>query len=457
MKVVILGGGPGGYVAALRAAILGADVTVIEKANLGGTCLNAGCIPTKSMLASTAVLSAIRDARRMGIKLDGTVQVDFPSVMERKNKVVTQLVQGIEMLFQARGVKKLHGIGTLGADGVLTVAGDNGSVSTIDYDRLILATGSVPVVPKMFPFDGKIVITSNEALQLKELPASVIIVGGGVIGCELGQFFAKCGTTVTLVEALPHLLPNEDPEIATALVRSFRKDKITVYTGKRVDICRVKEQGAIVTLDDGKTVTAEKLLICIGRQPNAAGLALEELGIKTENGKIVTNSFMQTTHPGIYAIGDLVNSPMLAHVASHEGIVAVEHICGKQTTVSYRGIPRCVYTSPEIACVGATEYECVREGRPYKTGVYQFAGLGKAKAVGKTDGFVKVVVDDHDVLIGASIVGEHATELLSELTLAVELQLTAEQVGHVIHPHPTMCEAIMEALHQVHGVCVHSY
>ncbi|MBQ2753354.1 MAG: dihydrolipoyl dehydrogenase [Firmicutes bacterium] len=455
MKVVVIGGGPGGYVAALRAAIEGAEVTVVEKSKLGGTCLNVGCIPTKAMLASSGVLDVIKEAGKMGIKVEGTAEPDFTAIMDRKDKVVTGLVQGIEMLFMARGVNRIAGTGKLDNEGKLMVETEEGSVN-VPYDKLILATGSVPVVPGLFPYDGDKIITSDEALYLKELPESMIIVGGGVIGCELGQFFAKCGTKVTVIEALPQLLPNEDPEIAQTLAKAFRKNKITVSTGKLVTACSIDADEVEVTLEDGKQFRAEKVLVCIGRKPNIQGLDLEGMGIEVNNGKVVTNEFMQTYVENVYAIGDIVNSPMLAHVASQEGIVAVEHMFGKAEPISYKAVPRCVYTTPEVACAGLTETQCKQKSIGYKVGLFQFIGLGKAKAAGKTDGFVKVIVDEKDVLIGASVVGEHATELLAELTMAIELGLTAKQAGRVIHPHPTMCEAIMEALHQVHGVCVHS-
>ncbi|MCI5562775.1 dihydrolipoyl dehydrogenase [Eubacteriales bacterium SGI.150] len=456
MKVVVLGGGPGGYVAAIRAAMLGGEVTVVEKGSMGGTCLNVGCIPTKAMLASSGVLDTALEAGKFGVTISGEIGLDFPAVMARKDKVVEQLVQGIEMLFAARGVSVLRGTGTVMPGGSISVALNDGGEETLCPDKIILATGSLPVVPAMFPYDGEKIITSDEALYLEQAPKSLIIVGGGVIGCELGQFFAKAGTAVSIVEAMPHILPSEDKDVASALARSFRKNKINVSTGQKVVRCQIVDGAVQVELENGKIMEAEKLLVCIGRKPNTAFLPLDELGIEHKNGKILVDEHMQTACPNIYAIGDIVDSAMLAHVASQEGLVAVEHMFGKDRSISYRGVPRCVYTTPEVAGVGMTEQQLQAKGIAYRAGVFHFMGLGKAKAAGKTDGFVKVLADENDVIVGGCVVGEHATELLAELTLAVELQLTAEQVGRVIHPHPTMCEALMEALHQIHGACVHA-
>lgn len=456
MKIVVLGGGPGGYVAAIRAAMLGGEVTVVEKGSMGGTCLNVGCIPTKAMLASTGILDAAFEAGKYGVSVTGEIGLDFSAVMARKNKTVQQLVQGIEMLFAARGISVIRGVGAVLVDGSIHVALNDGGEQTLQPDRIILATGSVPVVPGLFPYDGKTVITSDEALSLEQAPKSLIIVGGGVIGCELGQFFAKAGTKVTIVEAMPQILPSEDKDVSSVLARAFRKNKIAVSTGQKVVSCQVNDGGVQVALENGKTFEAEKLLVCIGRKPNTACLPLDELGIVHKNGKIQVDAHMQTTRPGVYAIGDIVDSAMLAHVASQEGLVAVEHIFGSDRSISYRGVPRCVYTTPEVASVGMTEQQLQAKQITYRSGVFHFAGLGKAKAAGKTDGFVKVLADENDVIVGGCVVGEHATELLAELTLAVELQLTAQQVGRVIHPHPTMCEALMEALHQIHEACVHA-
>ncbi|MCC5909301.1 MAG: dihydrolipoyl dehydrogenase [Clostridiaceae bacterium] len=456
MKVVVVGGGPGGYVAAIRAAMLGADVTLVEKRKVGGTCLNVGCIPTKSLLASSEALEAVREAKDYGVKIDGDVSVDFEYMMNRKDKIVDQLVKGIEFLFDKKGVKLINGFGKLISNNTIEVSKDDGTSEVIEADKIILATGSVPVVPPIFPYDGKKIITSDEALTLQETPKSMIILGGGVIGCEFGQFFRKIGTEVTIVEMADQLLPFEDKDVAKQLERSFKKDKIKMMTSKKIEKCEIEGDKVIAYVEGGKTLEADMMLISVGRKPYLENLGLEDVGITLDRGKVVVDEKMQTNIDNIYAIGDIVDTPFLAHVASKEGMVAAENALGKDKKVSYRAVPRCIYTAPEVSAVGMTEKDAEAKGIEYKVGKFDFRGLGKAQAIGKFQGFIKILVDVEDRIIGASIVGPHATDLLAELTLAVELQLTAEQVGDVIHPHPTLSEGIMEALHDVHHACVHS-
>mgnify|MGYP001071502476 CR=1 FL=1 len=456
MKVVVIGGGPGGYVAAIRAAMLGADVTLVEKRKVGGTCLNVGCIPTKSLLASSDVLEMINQSKSYGINIDGNIEIDFTKVMERKDKIVDQLVKGIEFIFDKKGVKLINGFGKLVDKNKIEVEKTDGTKEVLEADKIILATGSVPIVPPIFPYDGKKVITSDEALYLENPPKSMIIVGGGVIGCEFGQFFSRIGTKVTIVEMADQLLPFEDKDVAKQLARAFKKDKIKMMTSRKIEKCEVKDDKVIAYLDGDTILEAETMLVSVGRKPYLEKLGLEDIGIDVERGKVVVNTKMETNVADIYAIGDIVDTPFLAHVASKEGIVAVENALGKDKEVSYRAVPRCIYTSPEVAAVGMTEKEAEAKGISYHTGNFDFRGLGKAQAIGQFQGFIKVLTDDEDKIIGAAIVGPHATDLLAELTLAVELQLTAEQVGSIIHPHPTLSEGIMEALHDVHKACVHS-
>lgn len=456
MKVVVIGGGPGGYVAAIRAAMLGADVTLVEKRKVGGTCLNVGCIPTKSLLASSDVLEMINQSKSYGINIDGNIEIDFTKVMERKDKIVDQLVKGIEFIFDKKGVKLINGFGKLVDKNKIEVEKTDGTKEVLEADKIILATGSVPIVPPIFPYDGKKVITSDEALYLENPPKSMIIVGGGVIGCEFGQFFSRIGTKVTIVEMADQLLPFEDKDVAKQLARAFKKDKIKMMTSRKIEKCEVKDDKVIAYLDGDTILEAETMLVSVGRKPYLEKLGLEDIGVDVERGKVVVNTKMETNVADIYAIGDIVDTPFLAHVASKEGIVAVENALGKDKEVSYRAVPRCIYTSPEVAAVGLTEKEAEAKGISYHTGNFDFRGLGKAQAIGQFQGFIKILADDEDKIIGAAIVGPHATDLLAELTLAVELQLTAEQVGSVIHPHPTLSEGIMEALHDVHKACVHS-
>lgn len=457
MKIVVVGGGPGGYVAAIKASMLGAEVTVVEKRRVGGTCLNAGCIPTKALLASSGVLNTVKEAKDFGIEIDGTVTPNFTAIMERKNKVVNQLISGIEFLFEKRGVKLVNGFGKLIDKNTIEVTKDDGTVESIKADKIILANGSVPVVPRMFPYDGKIVITSDEVLGLEDIPESMLIVGGGVIGCEIGQFFRALGTEVTIVEMVDQILLNEDKDVAKQLLRQFKKDKIKVITGIGVQTCEVVDGKAVATLSNGKVIEAQYALVCVGRRPNLDNSGVEDIGIEIERGKVVVNEHLETNVEGIYAIGDIIDTPFLAHVASKEGIVAVENALGKTKVVDYRAIPRCVYTEPEVAGVGKTEKQLEAEGVEYNVGQFDFRGLGKAQAIGHFQGFVKIIADkETDKIIGAAVVGPHATDLLTELSLAVHLGLTVEQVGDAIHPHPSLSEGLMEALHDVHGECVHS-
>ncbi|AKL94530.1 dihydrolipoamide dehydrogenase LpdA [Clostridium aceticum] len=456
MKVVVIGGGPGGYVAAIKAAMLGADVTIVEKKRVGGTCLNVGCIPTKALLACSDMLEGVREAKDYGVNVNGSIEADFQYMMKRKDKIVDQLVKGIEFLFDKKGAKLISGFGKLIDKNKVEVEKEDGSKEVIEADKIILATGSVPIVPPIFPYDGKKIITSDEALYLEEAPESLMILGGGVIGCEFGQFFSKIGTKVTIVEMADQLLPFEDKDVAKQLERSFKKDKIKMMTGQKIEKCEVQGDKVVAYLEGGKELEADAMLVSVGRKPYLDNLGLENVGINVERGKIVVNDKMETNVEGIYAIGDIVDTPFLAHVASKEGMVAAENALGKNKTVSYRAVPRCIYTSPEVAAVGITEKDADAKGIAYHVGKFDFRGLGKAQAMGHFQGFIKVLADAEDRIIGASIVGPHATDLLAELSLAVELGLTAEQVGDVIHPHPTLSEGIMEALHDVHKACVHS-
>ncbi len=456
MNIVVIGGGPGGYVAAIKAAMLGAEVTVIEKGRVGGTCLNVGCIPTKALLASSSLLMNIREAKDFGINIEGEVKADFTSIMERKDKIVAQLIKGIEFLFDKRGIKLINGFGKLVDKNTIEVTSNDGSIELITADKIILANGSTPIIPPIFPYDEKQIITSNEVLGLTQLPKSILIVGGGVIGCEIGQFLRTLGTEVTIVELNDQLLPFEDKDVAKQLLRQFKKDKIKVMTGISVDDCEKIDNDVVSTLSNGKKIETEYVLVAVGRKANILNSGIEELGITTERGKIIVDENLQTNIEGIYAIGDLINTPFLAHVASKEGVVAVENALGKDKKVDYRSIPRCVYTEPEVASVGKTEKELELEGISYHVGQFDFRALGKAQAIGHYQGFIKILSDEQDKIIGAAIVGPHATDLLTELSLAVHLGLTVEQVGDVIHAHPTLSEGIMEALHDVHGECIHA-
>lgn len=451
MKITIIGAGPGGYEAAIMAAKLGAEVTVVEKKEVGGTCLNIGCIPTKALLASSDVLTTSLEAEKFGVYNDHTT-ADLKQMIERKDKVVSGLVKGIEFLFESNRVNLVRGIGKLIDSKTVEVRCDDGSVEILVSDKILLATGSAPICPDMFQYDGEKVITSTEALALTTLPKSMIVVGGGVIGCELGQFFSRMGTQITIVEMADQILSSEDESVAKQLLRQFKREKIKVITANGVADVMIQDSGVVVTLTNGKTLAADMILLSIGRSSYAKGLNLEAVGIKTDpQGHIEVDDTLETSVKGIYAVGDLINTPFLAHVASKEGIIAAENMLGKTKTAVHKAIPRCVYTDPQVAAVGVTEKEAQKRGISYKIGSFDFRALGKAQIIGKIQGQVKIIVDEKDVVIGASIVGPEATDLLAELTMAVHLGLTAEVLGEVIHSHPTLSEAIMEALHDVHG------
>lgn len=406
MKITVIGAGPGGYEAAIMAAKLGAEVTVVEKAELGGTCLNWGCLPTKALLAATDVLESIHEAKDFGIVVDGTVTPDFKAIMDRKNKIVSGLVKGIDYLFTANNVTMIKGTGKLVDKNTVEVTKADGLTEMVVSDKVILATGSVPIVPGMFKFDAKRVINSDQVLNLEVAPESIIIVGGGVIGCEIGQFMSRMGTKVTIVEMVDQILPLEDAETAKQLARQFKKDKIKVMTGSGIVGVEVTDTGVKVNLQNGKSVEAELMLVAIGRRSYVDNLNVQGIGVEVdERGRIVVTDKMETNIEGVYAIGDIVATPLLAHVASKEGIIASYNAvkdAGKRA--SYKAVPRCVYTEPEVAGVGLTERECQTKGIAYKVGQFDFRALGKAQAIGKIQGFVKVIVDENDVIIGAAIV-----------------------------------------------------
>ena len=459
MKITIIGAGPGGYEAAIRAAKKGARVTVIEKDAVGGTCLNRGCIPTKTLLASYSAMSAASGAKKLGVTGIGEIGLDYGAVFERKEKVSSNLVKGIEYLFKANDIELINGTGRLAGPGAVEVTGASGEKKVIDTDYIILATGSKPMCPASFNVDRKRVITSDELLSFKEVPESLIITGGGVIGCETGQFFAKAGCRVTIIEALPRLMATMDEDASKVLARRFKKEKIKVITGDAIEKITPYEDSCEVTLASGKTLSAAYCLCAIGRVPYTDGLGLEEAGVRTdERGRVIVDEYLKTTADNIYAIGDLLSSPQLAHVASKEGLTAADNIFGEKKKMSYHAVPACVFTEPELACAGKLEWQLEKEGKKpgedYKVGTFDFKTLGKAQASGHIEGGVKVITDMDDVLIGAQITGQGAADMLQVLTTAIQLGLTSKQVSESIFPHPSMCEAIGEALHDLSGMSV---
>ena len=459
MKITVIGGGPGGYEAAIYAAKKGAEVVLIEKDKVGGTCLNRGCIPTKAFLATYDAVEAVEKAKDFGITLEGEFTVDYPTVLARKNKVMEGLVKGIQFLCKQNNVTIMNGFGKLLDKNTVEVTMADGSVETVTTDYVILATGSVPVCPPVFKVDRKRVITSDEILDFDKAPESLIIVGGGVIGCEIGQFMKKMGTDVTIVEALPRLMATMDEDVSKQIARQFKKEKIKMVTGDGISEVNPADDHVDVTLASGKTLTAEYVLVAIGRAPFVEGAGLENAGVEmAERGRVAVDETLKTSADNIYAIGDIISSAQLAHVASKEGFIAVDNIFGAGKKATYHAVPGCVFTNPQLASAGTLEWQLQKEGKEagkdYKIGTFDFKALGKAQASGHLTGFVKVIVDADDVLIGAEIVGANASDMLQILTTAIQLKLTAEQVEESIFPHPTMCEAIMEAIHDIHGMSV---
>jgi dihydrolipoamide dehydrogenase len=455
-RIVIIGAGPGGYVGAIKAAKMGARVTLVEKDTVGGTCLNRGCIPTKALLASSDVLTNIRQAKDFGITVEGEIKPDLSFMMGRKDKIVERLVSGIKFLLDKNNVILVKGTGKIIAKNKVTVSKDDGTTEDIEADAIIIATGSSPAQIPIFPYDGEKVITSDEALNLRHIPKSMIIVGAGVIGCEFGMFFNNLGTSITIVEMMDHALPLEDKEIGLEMEKAMKRKKIKLMLKSRIEKVQKTDTGVKAILDNGKEIEADIMLVAIGRKANTSDLGLEELGVAIKQGRILVDDYMQTNVEGIYAIGDVVPGAQLAHLASAEAECAVENIMGNHNKMDYQAVPRGVFTDPEVSGVGLTEEEAIAKGYSIKKGDFAFRGLGKAQAMGQFFGKVKVISDEKtDKLLGASIIGPHATDIIHELAVGVKYGLTAKQLGRVIHSHPTLSEAVMEALQDVNGQSAH--
>ena len=452
--IIVIGSGPGGHVAALKAARKGKSVAVVERAELGGVCVNWGCIPTKAMLKSAQVYHYFESAVAYGIDFEGTVRPSLDKIVARSRGVAEQMNKGVAFLFKKAGVAVYEGNGRIAAKGVVEVAKADGSVETIEADHIILATGSRPREIPIMPIDGKRIISSKEALTLSELPESMIIVGSGAIGCEFAWVYAALGVKVTIVEYMTQMLPLADEEVSRTLERSFRKMKATVLTATGVKAVRVTDEGCEVDIEGKKgaeTLRADVVLSAVGVKSNIEGLGLEELGVKVERDKVVVDDYFRTSVEGIYAIGDIVATPALAHVASAEATVCVEAICGEEPhAIDYTTIPSCVYTTPEVAMVGLTEKQALEQGYEIKVGKYQFMASGKATAAGDRDGFVKLIYDaKSETLLGAHIIGASVTEMLGEPALAKCLGVTARQIASTVHSHPTMYEGLLEATEEI--------
>jgi len=456
--LIVIGSGPGGYVAAIRASQLKMKVAVVEKAEIGGVCLNWGCIPTKSLLKSSQVMEYLNHAADYGIKVEGAVKPDFNAMIARSRSVADGMSKGVQFLLRKNNVETINGFGRLNGDSTVEVEDASGGKKTYSAKNIILATGARSKELPNLKQDGKKIIGYREAMSLDKQPGSMVIVGSGAIGSEFANFYQSIGTSVTLVEFLPRIVPNEDEEISKQLEKVFKKLKMKVLTNSTVesaevgDTCRVK----IKTPKGEEIVEADIVLSAVGVSTNLEGIGLEKAGVKTEKGKIVVDDFYSTNVPGVFAIGDIVHGPALAHVASAEAILCVEKIAGlSPEPLDYNNIPACTYTSPEIASVGFTETAAREAGYEVKVGKFPFTASGKARAAGSREGFVKLIFDSaYGELLGAHLMGDNVTELISELVVARKLETTGHELIKSIHPHPTMSEAIMEAAADAFGEAV---
>jgi dihydrolipoamide dehydrogenase len=461
-KIVVIGGGPGGYVAALRAARHGAATTLVENDLIGGTCLNRGCIPTKALLASGEALARARAGEEFGFEVAGEITPDFGRMMARKEGIVTRLRENVEVLLKKAGVTVLRGHGALAGPGKVTVEAADGTVTTVEADKVIVATGSEPFRLPTFDFSHPNILTSTEALALDTIPESLLIVGAGVIGCEFASFYSELGVKITMVEMLAQMLPLEDLRLAKQFQSTYRKRGITVLLKTKVEsITEYADDHVTAKLSDGSEITASKVLVSVGRKPNSAGIGLETVGVDVDaRGYIVVNDYLETTAPNVYAIGDVNGGILLAHVASYEAFVAVDNALagdpGTRRARDLRSTPSCTYSHPEVASVGLSEDQATESGFTPVTGTYRFAALGKTMAMGEETGYVTLIADkETDVVLGASMMGAHVTDIVHEVAVAVQNGLTVKQLGDTIHAHPSVAEALMEAAHDVHGECVH--
>jgi dihydrolipoamide dehydrogenase len=458
--LIVIGSGPGGYVAAIRASQLGLKVAVVEKESLGGVCLNWGCIPTKSLLKSAQALEYAQHADSYGVSVSGEVKANFPKMVSRSREVAEGMSKGVQFLLKKNKIEVIVGIGKLIAKNSVEVTHSDGSKKTLTAKHIILATGARSRELPNLKQDGKHIIGYREALTLEKQPESMIIVGSGAIGSEFAYFYNAIGTKVTLVEFMPEVVPNEDEEVSKALARSFKKAKMEVMlksTVERVEVKNDKCHVAIKTPKGEEGLVADLVLSAVGITPNIEGIGLETLGVELEKGRIKVDPYYRTNVEGIYAIGDIVGGPALAHVASAEGIVCVEKIAGHHPSpIDYNNIPGCTYTNPEVSSVGLTEAKAKEAGYEIKVGKFPYSASGKASAAGQKDGFVKLIFDaKYGELLGAHMIGGNVTEMIAELVVARKLEITGQELLKTIHPHPTMSEAIMEAAAAAYDEVIH--
>jgi dihydrolipoamide dehydrogenase len=459
--VTVIGSGPGGYVAAIRGAQLGLKVALVERdKRLGGTCTLRGCIPTKQLLMSAHVYEQMQHAADFGVQAS-EIRLAFADVQKRKEKVVLKNSKGIEFLMKKNKITVFPGHGRLQLPGRVVVAGADGKEQTVESKNIIIASGSVVRPIPGFETDGERVVNSDHILELQQVPKSLIVMGSGAVGVEFASVYSRFGTETTLVELLPRLMPLEDEEISKEIEKSFRKRGIKSLTGTKLERVERTDAGVRVSGKDAKgedvSLEAEMLLVAVGRMPYVEGLGLEGTKIKVERGAIQVDEMCRTGEPNVYAIGDVIPTPWLAHLASKEGILAVEQIAGqKPQPINLRHVPSCTYCDPEVASVGLTEAKAKELGYDVKVAKFPFSASGKARILGEDEGFVKVVSETrYDELLGVHIVGPHATEIIHEAIVAMHLESTAEELGRVIHAHPTVSESVMEAAEGIHGLTIH--
>lgn len=451
--VGIIGGGPGGYVAAIRAAQLGGSVCLIEKGEWGGTCLNRGCIPTKTLFSIAHLAEQVRNTPALNTQ---STTVDYSQTLTHKAEVIQKLKDGIGQLLKANKIHTVNGNASLANKNTIVVRPTDGTTEQIDVKNVIIATGSEPADLPVFEIDEIDVLTTTGILNLAKLPESLIIVGGGVSGCEFASILNAFGCKVTVLELLPTILATEDVQVVRHIQLFMKRKGISIHTGAKITSVKKSDEGVTAVLESGENLTAQKLLVSIGRRYNSEGIGLEKAGVRTENGKIVVNDQMQTNIPGIYAVGDVASRYLLAHVASAEGKVAAQNCLGETTDMDYQVIPWCVFTLPEIGHAGMTEKEATDEGYEVKIGRFPYAASGMALGMGEADGFVKTVTDaDSGDILGVHIVGVHASTLIHEAAVAIRLGASAMDIAHTVHAHPTLAEMVMESAEAAYDRAVH--
>jgi len=459
--LIVIGSGPGGYVAAIRASQLGMSVACVETEALGGVCLNIGCIPTKALLTSALLANEMKDGEQHGIVAEG-VTFDLKPAQERSQRVVKQMTDGVAYLFKKNEITHLEGFGRLAGKGKVEVEASDGSRTTYQGSSIIIATGSRPRGLPMLEIDEDRVWSSTGALRQTSAPESLFIVGAGAIGMEFADIYASYGTKVTIVEALDRILPLEDAEVSKFMERTYKKRGMDIHVGARFESAEIKDDGVSVTFKDKKgearSLDVDDVLLAVGRQPNSGDLGLDSVGVETDDhGFIKVDELLRTNVEGVYAIGDVAGRQLLAHKASHEGIACVEHIAGQgHGPVAYDNIPNCTYCHPEVASVGMTEDEAKEAGHDIEVGKFPWAGIGRAVAAGHADGFIKVIRDKkYSEILGAHIVGPHATELIAEFVVGRHLESTVEEMERAIHPHPTLSEGVAEGALAALGRPIH--